>query len=295
MSLVTTRAAQMPTAPNPPLIHPGPVIEPRINAAPTAVRRFNIETSGNCSFEEQVLAAFAREGLVGGAVEIEGLDCRAIDYVIPAHSEFPERLAWYSSPRTQKGPARILKGHVSVGREQGNGMIHCHGIWQLADGRRAIGHLLGAQTVPEPGQLVRAIGFEQAGFERNRDPETNFDLFAATRLESATTVDAVVVTLRPNEDIPSSCRALCRHYGFTQARVIGLGSLNGAGFVGVTAMRDHVSEFLIRQGSASPEEATIEIAVVDSAANCFEGTLATGQGRVSITSELVLLAVQAHR
>ena len=55
-------------------------------------------------------------------------------------------------------------------------------------------------------------------------------------------------------------------------------------------MQDHVSEFLIRSGRANPTSAEIDIAVVDSGANCFEGVLAAGQGRVSITSEIVLLS-----
>ena len=274
---------------NPPLRHPGPVVEPRVSAIPTAIRHFDIALTGEIPLEEAILTAFSDQGLTGGAVEIDGLECTAIDYVIPAQSEFPDRLAWYSAPRSPKGPARILQAYASVGMDHGAGMTHCHGIWRLADGRRAMGHLLGPKTMPAPGQVLRAIGFEHALFDRRPDPETNFDLFAASG-DGSETPQAIVVTLRPNEDIPTTCMRLCAQYGFDSARVIGLGSLNGAGFIGVSAMQDHVSEFLIRSGRASPTSAEIDIAVVDSGANCFEGVLATGQGRVSITSEIVLLS-----
>ena len=282
------------TGVNPPLRHPGPQIEPRVLAVPTAVRRFDIALVDDQPLEDQVHAGFARQGLAGGAIEIDGLDCLAIDYVIPAQSEFPDRLAWYSAPRAPRGTARILQGYASVGRDGAAGMMHCHGIWQLADGRRAMGHLLGPKTYPRAGQVLRAIGFEQALFDRRPDAETNFDLFAAATTGQPDGAGdppaAIVVTLRPNEDIPTTCMALCARHGLGGARVIGLGSLNGAGFVGVSAMQDHVSEFLVRSGRASPETAEIDIAVVDSGANCFEGVLAPGQGRVSITSEIVLLA-----
>ena len=123
---------------NPPLRHPGPVVEPRVSAIPTAIRQFDITLTGEIPLEEAILTAFADQGLTGGAVEIDGLECTALDYVIPAQSEFPDRLAWYSAPRSPKGPARILQGYASVGMDHGVGMTHCHGIWRLADGRRAV-------------------------------------------------------------------------------------------------------------------------------------------------------------
>ncbi|WP_138472209.1 hypothetical protein [Poseidonocella sp. HB161398] len=292
--------ADAPAAPlagiNPPLRHAGPRIEPRIAAVPTAIRHFEIALDGSEPLEAAIARAFAAEGFEGGAVEIAGLACSALDYVIPARSEFPDRLAWYSAPRQPRGRAVIREGYASFGRDGGRPMIHCHGIWELEEGRRALGHLLGAQTWPEPGQVLQATGFASAVFDRRPDPETNFDLFAATPAGTggaAGRPGAVVMTLRPNEDIATACMERCARHGLAQARVIGLGSLNGAGFRGVSVMQDPISEFLVRRGRATPEAAEIEIAVVDSSANIFEGVLARGQGRVSITSEIILLAEPA--
>ena len=274
---------------NAPLRHPGPAAEARVQAVATTLREIEITCDGEASLEAAVIAAFDGAGLKGGFVEIENLACSCIDYVVPALSEFPDRLAWYSAPRSPQGPARIRQGYMSVGRDGEAGFVHCHGIWMLANGRRALGHLLGGQTVPEAGQTLRAWGFETAVFDRQPDAETNFSLFGAVG-EDAARPTALAVTLRPNEDIPASCMALCEQMGWDGATVIGLGSLNGAGFAGDSIMQDHVSEFLVRRGYVSPTHADIDIAVVDSSANVFEGILAPGQGRVSITSELVLLA-----
>ena len=280
---------------NLPMRHPGPRAEPRVLAVPTGLTPIDIAFDGTEDLETAIAAAFDAAGLTSGFIEIEGLVCTQLQYVIPAKFEFSDRMAWYSAPRPTRGDTTIRSAYVSVGRDKGAGFTHCHGIWDLSDGHCAVGHLLAPATRPKAGQRIRAYGFLSAVFERCHDPETNFDLFAAMPRHAPHSgpcdgpPDAIVATLRPDQDVATTCAALCRRHGIESARIIGLGSLNGARFEGAMTMQDSASEFLVSAGQATPDAADLSVVVVDSAANVFDGRLAPGQGRVSITSEIVLL------
>ncbi|TMV91619.1 hypothetical protein FGG78_09775 [Thioclava sp. BHET1] len=283
--------AQPEASGNPPLIHPGPRLEPRVQAVRTRTQTFEIALKAGESLEAGILAGFARAGLTSGFVELSDLDCARIDFVFPAHSPSPERLAWYSSPQAPEGPARIHQGYMSVGRYQGAGFTHCHGTWALADGTETMGHLLSHQTVVAQDCTLRATGFVSALFERLPDAETRFEIFAATGDDCGAGADAIVLTLRPNTDIPTACAQLCDAHGITRARIVGLGSLNGAVFHDATRMRDHASEFLIREGRFEAGQATLDICVIDSESTQFTGQIIAGGGGVSVTAELVILPI----
>lgn len=274
---------------NPPLRHPGPQIEPRINAATTTTQRFEIALTAGGVFETAVLEGFAKAGFESGYLEITDLACTRIDYVIPARSETPDRLAWYSTPRAPQGPATIAQGFMSIGRYKTGGFTHCHGLWHLADGGSAMGHLLSHETIIARDCVLQAVGFDSAQFLRRPDDETRFEIFAAIETSKADRIDAIIATLRPNTDIATACAQLCAEHGIARARVIGLGSLNGASFQNAARMRDHVSEFLIRSGEIVQGEAQIDIAVVDSHANQFLGQIIPGKAGVSVTAELVII------
>ncbi|MBU2960351.1 DUF296 domain-containing protein [Citreicella sp. C3M06] len=280
-----TALARKVAAINPPLRHPGPDIQPRVSAVATRLVPVRIPLDGTQPVEAAICAAFAGRS---GFVELAELRCETLDYVVPAPSERADRLAWYSAPQRPSGAARIPQGYASVGVHRGRGMIHCHGIWELANGHKALGHLLGMDTLPEAGQVLSGFAFASAAFDRLPDLETNFELFTA-RGQDMDAPQAVCLTLRPNEDIPTACMTLCARLGWQSARVIGLGSLNGAGFADGGIMRDHISEFLVQRGAAGPDHAEIAVTVVDSAGDVFGGTLVTGQGCVSVTAEIVLL------
>ncbi|EIE50955.1 hypothetical protein [Salipiger aestuarii] len=269
---------------NPRLCHPGAPVLPRVSAVPAGLRAVDIALDGLVPLDSAICAAFAG---ASGFVTITDLGCTALDYVIPAQSTRPDRLAWYSDPQGQGGRAVIRAAYASVGRQGAGAGLHCHGSWDTAAGAR-FGHLLGPRTMPEPGQVLRGWVFDGADFDRRADPETGFDLFAAIGAGVASP-DAVALTLRPDEDVAETCMGLCDRLGWAQARLEGLGSLNGAGFAGGAVMRDHASEFVVRAGTVGPTRADIDIAVIDSAGAEYAGALVPGQGRVSITAELVLI------
>ncbi|WP_281827193.1 hypothetical protein [Jannaschia rubra] len=273
---------------NPPLIHPGPAAPERHAAVPTRAALFDVTLAPGDCVERAILDAFAAQGFVSGWVRMDGLICDPLRYVLPAPSPTPDRLAWYSGTQAPDGPARTVQGYMSVGRRDGAADTHCHALWRLSDGGTALGHLLAGESRAARPATLRAMGFHDARFERRADPETRFDLFAATGTPSDRP-DAVAVTLRPNESLAGTCRAICAGLGIAGADIVGLGSLNGAVFADGARMRSPISEFLVRRGRIDGEEVTLDLGVVDAEGNRFDGPVDPGCAAVSVTAELVIL------
>jgi len=268
-------------APNPPVRHPGPKGTLRVNAVPTTTVHLGIDIAAGDIVERAILDAFDGAGIASGMVTMDGLACAPLRFVMPAVSPTPDRFAWYSDPHEAVG--RFLTGYMSVGRDRDAGFTHCHGHWALSDGTQAIGHLLGPESVAARDITLQAIGFRNAVFDRRHDPETRFDLFQAIPLgTSPNDPDALVLTLKPNENILTACRAACP---FPNARLHGLGSLNGAAFQGGTPMPSPITEFLIRSGDLTH----LDIAIIDETGHQLTGPLDPAHANVSVTAELVLL------
>ncbi|MGJ8545970.1 MAG: hypothetical protein ACSHWZ_11050 [Sulfitobacter sp.] len=280
--------AGLPPAVNPDLVHPGPRAAQRMNAVPTQARSFEITLRAGQPLEQCILEGFAAAGMVSGFAELEDLAFERLEYVSPARSDSPDRLAWYSAPRRPQGAAKIAYGYMSVGRHGAAGFTHCHGLWHLAGGRRIAGHLLSQDCIIARDRVIRATGFKTALFDRLPDPETGFEIFAAGGTPSGP-VQAVALTLRPNSDVTQACAEICAKLGIQSGRIVGLGSLNGAGFKSGARMYDHASEFMVRRGIIQGGVPQLEILVVDSFASQFAGVLTPGEARVSITAELVIL------
>lgn len=212
--------ASTPLGANPPLVHPGPAAQARREVVPTAGAEFEIFIEPGERVGEAIRTGFAQEGYASGCAEIVELDCDILRYVIPAPPEDATRLAWYSAPREPEGISRIEQAWISVGRDGAEAFLHCHGIWRLSDGGRALGHLLAEESVAAASCRVRATGFRDAIFDRRHDAETGFQLFAAAQAgrEVPAVFKAVAVTLRPNEDIVTAVEEICRDLGIRAAR-----------------------------------------------------------------------------
>lgn len=282
-----------PPGANPPLVHPGPVAERRRDIAPTAAAAFDITIEPGKSVEDAIGAAFDEAGFLSGCVWVEDLACDPLRYVIPAEPNDPSRLAWYSGTHAPDGGGVIERAYISVGRDAGALFTHCHGRWRLADGTMAAGHLLGGDTVAAAHCRVRAVGFTGAVFDRRQDEETGFSLFSAVNTGghgAATSPGAVAITLHPNEDICIAIEETCRDLGIGPARILGLGSMNGADFEDGSRMASAITEYLVLAGRHDPAAgARIEILAVDADAAIFTGTVRRGRATVSITSELVVV------
>ena len=106
---------------------------------------------------------------------------------------------------------------------------------------------------------------------------------------------ARAVTLRPNQDVGTAIAAICAEHGITEARLFGIGSLNGARFANGPSMDSYASELLIRDGriEAGTSEPRLDVSVVAMDGTIFEGRLVHGDNPVCVTSELVILPLAA--
>lgn len=281
---------------NPPLVHPGPPESERRCIAPTRVRPFGIDVAAGENVEAAILRGFERAGCDSGWVRMDGLRCDPIRFIMPAASPTPDRLAWYSETHAPGGVAGIVEGYMSVGRSGARGATHCHGVWRLADGSEIVGHLLSDACRAAAPAVLSATGFVDASFERRADPETRFDLFVASGKASpgeaspATRPGAVAMTLRPNESLAGACRAACERFDIASAKIVGLGSLNGATFLDGARMPAPINEFLIRLGGIEADGADLfDLVAVDVDGTRFSGPVDLDRVTISITAEVVIL------
>jgi predicted DNA-binding protein with PD1-like motif len=282
------------------ILHPGPVAAERatvVAGAPVPLR-FVLEPGE--TVDQAIARGMAAAGCRGGFVAFNGGRCEPFRYVMPAASPDADHVAWYSETFEPAGPVDVTSACAIVGERDGGPFLHCHGIWDTAEGRR-MGHMLApVTTVAEPIE-VRGIGFREATFRGMPDAETNFTLFEPVRTAEAAPAPAGrrawLAKVRPNEDISLAVEAICARQGIAQARIHGIGSLNGVRFVDGTRVESHATEVLISrgivEGTGDGLRARLAIDVVDMEGAVFSGELVHGDNPVLITFELVIEEIGA--
>jgi predicted DNA-binding protein with PD1-like motif len=279
--------------------HSGPPAPERIATAPGSAVPLRFVLEPGMTVDEAVASGMKASGCIGGFVAFEGGLCQPFRYVMPAASSDPRYAAWYSETFEPLGPVTIRRACAIVGVRDGKSFLHCHGIWDTAEGPR-MGHMLApATTVLEPIE-VTGIGFRDATFEAMPDPETNFTLFEPVRSAGADPMIAGARTflakVRPNEDISLAIEKICLTYGIAEAKIHGIGSLNGVRFVDGTHVDSYATEVLIRNGivksAGSHLEAQLVVDVVDMEGAISSGELVRGDNTVCITFEIVVEAIQ---
>ncbi|WP_230531513.1 PCC domain-containing protein [Microvirga roseola] len=281
------------------ILHPGPANQERTSdcAGSPVPLRFILEPG--LTVDEAVARGFAAAGCRGGFVALDGLRCEPFSYVIPAASSDARHAAWYSHTFEPDGIVEIERACAIVGIRDERPFLHCHGIWNTADGPR-MGHLLAPETVvAEPLELT-GIGMRNVTFEARPDPETNFTLFEPVPLSGQDgglmEAGALLAKVRPNEDISLAIEAICARHGIGSARIHGIGSLNGVRFEDGTRVDSHATEVLIRRGCvqsmAGHPRAQLDIDVVDIDGAIFSGELIRGDNPVCVTFELVIETVK---
>jgi hypothetical protein len=265
----------------PPIAHPGPVAPQRHALAWARAVPLDFTLARGEAVEAGLAKAVAAAGCDSACVEIAGGRFDPFRYVLPAASPDGDHAAWYSATVAPEGGVTIDRATAVVGRRDGVGFVHCHGLWRDAAGRPALGHMLPPESFAAEDVHVRGVGLSGALFESRHDPETNFKLFAAETAFSGETRDrsALAVTLRPNQDISWA--------------LVGIGSLNGARFESGPAMESYASEFFITGGrlEEAPDgpRVRLDIAVVDMDGAVFSGRLVRGENPICVTAELVVL------
>ena len=267
------------------IAHPGPVAPARIAWTPCrAVSRDLTLPAGIPLVEAMAIAT-------GGApawIDLSGVTAERLAFVRPAPAPGDGYAAWYSDV-TVLDRARIRAAGALLGREGAAPFAHVHGLWTEDGGREEMGHLLPGETVLACPAEVPALLLLGAHPERLADDETGFSLFHPV---GGAPGDAVLATIRPNEDLHVAVSKVAREAGLDRARVFGLGSLVGAVFEDGTGIEAYATEVLLTGGTVGPEGADLAAEAIGFDGGRGAGRLARGQAVVCVTFECLLVSDQ---
>jgi predicted DNA-binding protein with PD1-like motif len=273
----------------PRLAQPGPALQPREESLAARITPLAFTLEPGLSLLEAVARPLHAAGFASAAIELEGGSFGPFAYVLPAHAPDAVHAAWYSPTHAPAEGARLERGNVTFGRRDGGAWLHCHAIWQEASGRRA-GHVLPEETIVAAPIAARAWGLAGAGFAVGPDAETNFSLFQPAPIPGPTGGNrALVLRVRPNEDLVEALEAACRAHGFARAVLRGgVGSLVSPRFAEGTGTDDIATELLVTAGGVTEAGGAVAVALADMRGLVHAGRVVRGANAVCITCELVL-------
>ncbi|MEF2552494.1 DUF296 domain-containing protein [Aurantimonas sp. A2-1-M11] len=277
------------------IVHPGPPAAERSSVAAARAVPLDFTVPAGEIVNAGIAQGLGTAGCDGAYVTLSGGRFSPFRYVMPAGSPGPSHAAWYSETFAPEGVVTVEAAGAIVGWREGEPFLHCHGIWSDPEGARAMGHMLPLETRTAEPLRVRGTGLVGASFIARHDAETNFTLFAAETVPGnpggTDTASALAVTLRPNQDLGTAIAAICAERGIREARILGIGSLNGARFADGASMESYASELLLRDGRLEGGLAAplLDISVVAMDGRIFEGRLVHGDNPVCVTFELVIL------
>ena len=273
----------------PRLAQPGPALLPRVESLAARATRLDFTLDPGLNLLEAVARPLRAAGFASAVLELAGGGFGPFAYVVPAHAPDAVHAAWYSATHQPPGGARLERGNVTFGQRDGAPWLHCHAIWQEAAGRRA-GHVLPEETIVAAPIAARAWGLSGAGFAVGPDAETNFTLFQPAPMPGpAGGRRALVLRVRPNEDLVAALEAACREHGIVRAALRGgVGSLVSPRFAEGTGTEDIATELLVTGGGLGPEGGAVQVALADMRGAVHAGSVVRGANAVCITCELVL-------
>ena len=279
------------------ICHPGPVSARRYHAVSCRVAPLALTLQPGVPINAAVAQAFAAAGFRAGWADLSDVAMERMSYVIPAASTDADHAAWYSETY-RPGPGGVIQSAgLHLGIRDGESFLHCHGTWEVPGEGLRMGHLLPFETSLRKAAKVTAFGVAGAAFIVRDDEETNFRLFTPERQQEATGATgaqaAILVTVRPNEDICTSIEAVCVEHAVTDARILGIGSLVGIRFSDGRDIPDHATEVLIRKGRIrridGKARCTLDIDVVGMTGFMASGRLVPGANAVCVTFELLII------
>lgn len=270
------------------LAQPGPRLEPRIESVAGHAVPLALTLQPGLPLLEAVAGAVHAAGFDSATLELEGGGFGPFAYVLPAPAPDATHAAYYSASHRPAEGARLERACITFGRRAGQPWLHCHAVWEEAEGRRG-GHVLPDETILATPVAARAWGLAGIALVSEPDPETNFTIFhpvPATGAPPPGARRAVALRLRPNQDAPAALAEIARRHGLAAPCLRGsLGSLIGARFADGARVEDYATEMLFTGGSpASPA-----IALADMRGQVHDGVLRPGENPVCITVEALLV------
>lgn len=275
---------------------PGPPPAERLVAVAARGRAFPVTLEAGAPLLETARRGLAAQGFAGGVLELRDVALAPFAYVMPALSQTPDHVAFYSQTFRPAHVTRLRAGAMTLGRRDGAAFFHTHALWREQDGALRGGHILPEETCVAETTTVEAFGLDGAIFEAVRDPETNFKLFEPVAAPPGAGLDAprraFALRLRPNEDFAGALEAFCLAQGVTRARIRGgVGSTIGAAFVDGRVVENFATEVYVADGVVDGDGARLDVGLVDYTGAVAEGRLTRGDNPVLMTFELVLEAL----
>jgi predicted DNA-binding protein with PD1-like motif len=269
------------------LSHPGPRNPSRYTATPCLAHPVSLRLRAGMTFDQAVTAAFAEAGFDAGYVTLKDARFAHLAYVIPGKAPGDGRAAWYCSVPALDDATVSLAG-LHLGQRSGTAVQHCHGLWSAADGRSRMGHMLLSDSTLADTTIAEGWGLQGAALHVLQDPETGFDLFAPVKTKTVEKPNAVLSTLRPNEDPHAVLEEIAAQAGIRTGVLAGVGSLVDTHFTAGT-LESYATEMLIRSGQLDNGAAELSVASVgfDAVPRC--GSLARGANRICITAEILMI------
>nr|WP_319382296.1 hypothetical protein [uncultured Roseibium sp.] len=275
------------------IVHPGPRNNDRRPHRLCNAKTVSIGLLPGMPLLKQLADWITAAGYDTAVLDLAGLTLSPFEYVMPDRAIDDRHAAWYSDTKYSAG-VTLCDAVAIFGKRDGHWFAHIHAYW-TDDGGRHLGHLLPDSLHVGARSRVAGYGIKGAQFVSRPDPETEFTLFRVTGSSqdaSDPPANALITTLAPFEDLPTSVQELRETLGAPAVKIAGLGSLAGAGFTDARAMRGLISEILLQPGcrARSDGSTNLPIRCVDLDGSLHAGHLRPGSAPTLITCELIVIA-----
>lgn len=281
--------------------HPGTPAADRIQFVQGHAEKFEFMLEPGFSILESIRRGLAARGYEDAVLALDGGSFQPFVYVIPSLSSTPEHAVWYSDIYRPAGETTLERATVTFGVRDGDAFLHCHALWEEADGKKLAGHVIPHDAMVSSPIHAQAWGMTGMRFQVDQDAETNFSLFQprtnearGTPAPQAAEPRFYAMRLRPNQDFCGALEAFCDEYGIQTAVVRGgVGSVIGALFEDGHVVEPIATELLVRDGHVSRDArgqavAHLDVVLVDYEAGLADGVLVRGRNPVLVTVELLL-------
>ena len=283
--------------------HPGIPAADRIQYVAGHAEKFEFMLEPGFSILESIRRGLAAHGYADAVLDLEGGSFRPFVYVIPSLSSTPEHAVWYSDIHRPEGETTLERATVTFGMRDGEAFLHCHALWEEADGKKLAGHVIPHDAMVSSPIRAQAWGMTGMRFQVDKDAETNFSLFqprarepgpADPVPEQVTEKRFYAMRLRPNQDFCGALEDFCDQHGIQTAVIRGgVGSVIGALFEDGHVVTPIATELLVRDGHVSRDAsgqaiAHVDVVLVDYEAGLADGVLVRGRNPVLVTVELLL-------
>lgn len=270
------------------IIHPGPPAQTRCAAVPCHARPVTLTLRAGETITQAITDALAQAGIQAAYLRLDGATLQALRFVIPAPAPGDGHAAWYSQTHAPAQPVRLLHAGVHAGWRDGARFLHCHGLWDGA--APAMGHVLCPESVLDQQYQATGWAIEGAGLYVEHDPETEFPLFQPHSAPAATIPNAVLATLRPNQDIGQALQQIAARHGMQNASIHGIGSLVGTCFQNGGHIDSYATEILISDGRVNTGKVALDVASVGFDGRVYAGRLTANANAICVTAEVLLIA-----